>query len=113
MKDSERKRLNFGECCEVSVPDFALELERGEFALAADMDKPSLLKLFQVVRHGGSGDGLALAERATGDFLTVRNLFEDVEAARVRDRARDVLDPNLREACHWLKKIYINYSMRA
>jgi len=112
-KDSGLRELNFGEGSQVGVPGFALELERGELALTADLDKSSLLKLLQVMGHGCSSDRLALPKRGAGDFIAVRNLFEDGEAARVRNCAGNGVDSSLFEEGHGLQKIYINYSMRA
>jgi len=94
------EELNSGEICQIGIPGFTLELERSKLAFATDLDKPSLLKLFQVVGHGGGGDGLALPQRAAGDFRAVGNLFKDGEAARIGNRTSNGVNACLGESSH-------------
>ena len=83
--------LDSGELGDVSVPDVAVEAERGATAFALDVDEAGVRQLLEVVRDGSWAENFLLIERTARASVLAGDLLQDGEAAGVGNSAGDDL----------------------
>jgi hypothetical protein len=88
-KDSNRKKLDFGEVVQVSLEHIPLQREIRAFALAGDLDQARCLQLFHVVGKGSGADGLMGTHVGASGAALGGNLLENLVAARIGEGARN------------------------
>lgn len=86
-------QLNFLQMRQVALQHVALQLQAGEFALAADFDQPRGFQFLHMVRQRGCSDRLAFANIGAGGNVVARsNLLQNLMPPRIGQRLRDQMN---------------------